>query len=115
LIGLLHLIDSAGKRRFQIGNDDADLTFELGNEPLSSVDPFRWSRVRAHALWEVGSRRGILQEPLALTDEPMGIQIIREVDAPDWVVAQLRRTESFKSPKAGVERSGQPADLQGAR
>ncbi len=101
LIGTLHLIDSEGKRRFQIGNKDADLSFDLGDDPVEVIDPFRWKRVRAHALWEVGSRRGILREPLEQTEEPMGIEVLRELDAPDWVVGLLERTESFKELPAG--------------
>jgi hypothetical protein len=96
LIGDLHLIDTAeGRQRYQIGNDDADLVFELGVEPIETIDPFRWKRVRAHALWEVGTRRGRLQEPLALTEEPRGIQVLRELEAPNWVLTLLKQIESY--------------------
>lgn len=102
LVGTLHMIDTAeGKRRFQVGNEDADLVFELGAEPVELIDPFRWKRVRAHALWQVGSRRGRLQQPLELTEEPMGIQVVRELEAPNWVVELLKQIESYADLDAG--------------
>jgi len=101
LIGQLHLIDSAeDHRRFQIATTDADLTFDLV-EPIETIDPFRWKRVRAHALWEVGTRRGRLLEGLQVSEKPMSIQVIRELEAPDWVVAMLQRIDAFTQLESG--------------
>lgn len=95
LVGDLHLIEMKFSPRFQIKAEDLDLTFELADQMRAAVDGLRWQRVRAKALWEVGSKRATLTSAPQPTGEPSGIKDRRAIDVPEWLMRERGRIMSF--------------------
>lgn len=90
-IGDLHMIEVERNPRFRINTEEIDLVFDLADDILVRIDPLRWRRVRAEALWEQGTNRARLIGGIEETDEPAGVTVLGEVAVPSWVTNQLER------------------------
>jgi hypothetical protein len=112
IVGNLHLIDWDERPRFKIRTPDADLSFELTPELRSVIDELRWKMVRATAHWEVGTNRARLIDGPYETRQLAGVELRAIIGAPDWVVQQLRRLESFTSSQHGWDGAGARAPLR---
>jgi hypothetical protein len=103
-VGSLHMIEVKKRPQFRIDTEEVDLMFEVEeSEVLSVVDPLRWQRVQARAIWEVGTNRARLSGPLELSEAPAGVVVEEEVELPGWVTEQFQRLESLKDLRQGWE------------
>jgi hypothetical protein len=91
VVGSLHLIEVEVSPRFKIRTEDVDLSFELTAEIQPEVDGLRWRRVRARALWEVGSNRAKLIGSLELSADPAGVVTTRQIEVPKWISVEATR------------------------
>ncbi len=100
-VGELHMIEVSNKPKFRINTEEIDLVFDLPDDALLVVDPLRWQRVRAEAIWQVGTNRARLAGVLEPTNEVAGVTIEEEVRYPAWVGDQLERIGGFRSLPTG--------------
>jgi hypothetical protein len=107
--GLLHMIEVEPDHnpRFRINAESMDLVFELTPGLRDVVDPLRWNRVRAEALWEVGSNRASLAGEIRLSADPPGVEIL-DPEAPraPWLSEQTQRLASFANAQPGWDGPG---------
>ncbi len=113
-IGELHMIEVAKKPKFRINTEETDLVFDLPEDALLIVDPLRWRRVRAEAIWQVGTNRARLAGTLEPSNEPAGITVEEDVTYPAWVNDQLERIAGFQTLRAGWSSARSAAVRRGA-
>ncbi len=100
-VGRLHMIEVEKQPRFRINTEEIDLIFDLPDDSLLVVDPMRWQRVRAEAIWQVGTRRAELVGSLEPTDAPAGVTVEEEMPFPAWVNDQVERLTRLGGLRAG--------------